>query len=67
MTSQGKRSKDPCTGDCNVARFIRVEIEAAPWVSSVPSACPAMEKVQPCLQQGQDKSQCPAFLLHIKA
>ena len=25
------------------------------------------EKVQPCLQQGQNKCQCPEFLFHIKA
>ena len=27
---------------------------------------PAMEKVQPCPQQGPNKSWCPEFLLHIK-
>ena len=31
------------------------------------SLCPTMEKVQPCPQQGQSKSQCPEFLLDIKA
>ena len=33
-----KTFKDPCMGDCEVARwFIHVEIEVAPWISNVPS------------------------------
>ena len=35
--SWGKYFKDPHTGDCDVARSIRVEIQAAPWVFNVPS------------------------------
>ena len=31
------------------------------------SVCPALEKVQPRPQQGQNKTQGPEFLLHIKA
>ena len=44
-----------------------VKLRGVPLLTS---PCPisihlAMEKVQPCPQQGQDNSQCSEFLLHI--
>ena len=34
----GKHSKDPCMGDCDVMRFIVIEIEASPQVSNFTSS-----------------------------
>ena len=63
MGLQGKHSKDTCMGYCGMARrFIQEKAVLCPL-----SVHPAMEKVQPCPQQGQHKNQCPGFLLHIKA
>ena len=48
--------------DCGVVWFICV-VEAALWF---PMSHLTMEKVQLSPHRGQDKSQCPEFLLHIK-
>ena len=61
MASGGEHSKDPCVGDCGVARRL-IHVEGCPWVSGVPPP-----SVPPCPQQGQSKGQCPEFLLHNKA
>ena len=59
-----KAFQGPMQGDCGmVTRFIHVE--GCPCVRSL-TILP-WKKVQPCLQQGQNKSLCPEFLLHIKA
>ena len=38
--SQGKHSKDPYVGNCDVVRLIQVEIEAAPWLCNL-HLCPS--------------------------
>ena len=54
----------PHTGEGGVVSFICVEIEASPWF---PMPRLTTERVQPCLQRGQSKSQCPEFLLRVQA
>ena len=62
-----KRSKDPCTCSCAGTRLlIQVEIEAALGFP-MPRLCPSHHgKSQPCPRQGQNKCQCPEFLLHVE-
>lgn len=66
MGSGEKAFPVTCMGDCGlVAGFIR-KSAPAPWVSNVPALSVSVwEKVQPCLQQDQNKSQFPEFVLHL--
>ena len=61
-------SKDPCMGDGGVARwFIQVEIEAAAWVSSVPSlSVPLWRKSNGVFSKAKMKASVQ-FLFRIKA
>ena len=63
MGSRGKHSKDLCMGDCGVACGNRSCPLGFQFLISVHLA---MEEVQPCPQQGKNKSQCLDFLLHLK-
>ena len=56
-----KHLKDSNTGECGGAWFICIEIESVPGFLM---SHHAMETVQRCLEQEQDKNQCPEPLLH---
>ena len=40
-------------------------VKAVPGFQGPLSVCLALDKVQSCLHEGQNKSQCPGFLRHI--
>ena len=61
-----RASQRPMHGDCGVAWFVWVEMEVASWVFNSHLCSSRHGKIQPCPQQGQSKSQCPEFLLHVK-
>ena len=67
MWSQGKHSEDPHVGDCRVAWFIRVGIEASPWVSNVPSpSVPPWKKFEHVLSEANTKASVQSFCFILK-
>ena len=62
-----KTFKDPCMGDCEVARwFIHVEIKAAPCVSNVPFPCVLpWKKSNPVLRKAKAKAKAKASIQRL--
>ena len=70
MRSQGKHSKDPYMRECDVTRFMLVEIEAALSVLNVPSLSILPWKKSNCLlskAKTKVKTQSFCFILKLSS
>ena len=63
---RGKRSKNPHTGDCGVARWF-IQVETCPWISSFSSpSIPPWKKSNRVLSKAKTKARVQSFCFTLK-